>query len=184
MKKKILLLFFCASTVSAAFAQDVITLKSGDEIQALVQEIGTDEVKYKKFDNKTGPTYTLKKSDIFMIKYANGSKDVFANEPTIEIEKTSSFVFDGMQIMSNDLPQKYSWYYAGRNACPSGWRLPSENELWRMCKHKSFISNFNGKEYWSSEEGRYNKGVSVTTNDCENEDRDKWEEYSVRCVKE
>ncbi|GHT58889.1 hypothetical protein FACS18945_5060 [Bacteroidia bacterium] len=64
-----------------AFAQDVITLKSGNEIQALVQEIGIDEVKYKKYDNQEGPSYTLKKSEIFMIKYANGSKDVFANEP-------------------------------------------------------------------------------------------------------
>jgi len=76
-------LFFAACCVSVAstFAQDVITLKSGEEIQALVQEIGDIDVKYKKFDNRNGPTYSLKKSDIFMIRYANGSKDVFTETP-------------------------------------------------------------------------------------------------------
>jgi hypothetical protein len=64
----------CSNVLSA---QDIITLKSGDEIKAKVQEIGTDNVKYKKYDNQNGPTYTLMKSDIFMIKYENGDKDVF-----------------------------------------------------------------------------------------------------------
>ena len=73
--------FFCVSAATV-FAQDIITLKNGDDIQALVQEIGTDEVKYKKFDNPNGPNYTLKKSEIFMIRYENGSKDVFTKQET------------------------------------------------------------------------------------------------------
>ncbi|GHV35311.1 hypothetical protein FACS1894180_7240 [Bacteroidia bacterium] len=56
---------------------DVITKKNGDQINAKVLEIGNDEVKYKKFGNENGPTYTISKSEIFTIKYANGSKDVF-----------------------------------------------------------------------------------------------------------
>jgi|GEM_PF-6140022 len=58
-------------------AQDVIVLKNGDEIKSLVQEVGSDYVKYKKFENQTGPVYTVAISDIFMIKYANGDKDMF-----------------------------------------------------------------------------------------------------------
>ena len=68
--------FFCAVNMAA---QDVITLKNGEDIQSLVQEIGEVDIKYKKFDNPNGPNYTLKKSEIFMIRYANGSKDVFVN---------------------------------------------------------------------------------------------------------
>ena len=81
--KKTFLLFavFCISTASV-FAQDVITLKNGDDIEALVQEIGDVDVKYKKFDNPNGPNYTLKKAEIFMIRYANGSKDVFVDNAT------------------------------------------------------------------------------------------------------
>jgi len=59
---------------------DTIKLKSGEEINAIVSEIGTTEIKYKKCDNKTGPTYSIKKSDILMVTYANGSKDFFGNE--------------------------------------------------------------------------------------------------------
>jgi len=63
-----------------AIAQDVIIFKNGDEIKSIVQEIGQDYIKYKKFDNQTGPVYNLPVSEIFMIKFANGSKEVF-NEP-------------------------------------------------------------------------------------------------------
>ena len=64
----------------SANAQDVITLKNGTDIQALVQEIGEFDVKYKKFENPSGPNYTLKKSDILIIRYENGSKDIFSEE--------------------------------------------------------------------------------------------------------
>ena len=80
-----ILLVFMILFGFGAMAQDVIVLKSGDEIQSLVQEIGTEYVKYKKFDNQAGPVYNVAIKEIFMIKYANGSKDVF-NEP----EKTQS----------------------------------------------------------------------------------------------
>jgi len=78
--KLVTLLAFFILFSFRAVAQDVIVLKSGDEIKSLVQEVGTEYVKYKKFDNQTGPVYNVAISEIFMIKYANGSKDVF-NEP-------------------------------------------------------------------------------------------------------
>jgi uncharacterized protein (TIGR02145 family) len=58
-------------------SQDIIVRKSGDEIQAKVTDIELETVKYKMFSNITGPTYTILKSDVFMIKYENGTKDVF-----------------------------------------------------------------------------------------------------------
>ncbi|MCL2651493.1 MAG: hypothetical protein FWD60_10780 [Candidatus Azobacteroides sp.] len=60
-----------------AVVPDVIILKNGDEVKSIVQEVGTEYVKYKKFDNQTGPVYNMAISEIFMIRYANGSKDVF-----------------------------------------------------------------------------------------------------------
>ncbi|GHT77860.1 hypothetical protein AGMMS50262_19880 [Bacteroidia bacterium] len=56
---------------------DVITLLNGDDINALVQKVGDTDIEYKKWTNKNGPAYTLKKSEIFRICYANGEKDVF-----------------------------------------------------------------------------------------------------------
>jgi hypothetical protein len=62
-------------------AQDIITLKTGDEIEALVQEIGVDVVKYKRYGNTQGPSYSILKTDIFMIRYENGAKDTFGPQP-------------------------------------------------------------------------------------------------------
>jgi hypothetical protein len=69
---------------------DIITFKNGDEVKAIVTEVGTSEVKYKKCDNKNGPLYTMKKSDVFMIKYANGSKDFFGNQVSSSQESNNS----------------------------------------------------------------------------------------------
>jgi len=84
MTKRIFILVVATLlSVAGAWAQDIITLRNGDDIEALVQEIGTDDVKYKKFENPNGPNYTLKKSEIFLIRYANGSKDVFKDEAPV-----------------------------------------------------------------------------------------------------
>ncbi|WP_159038486.1 hypothetical protein [Brumimicrobium mesophilum] len=56
---------------------DVITKVNGDEISAKVLEIEETKIKYKKCDNLDGPTYSLSVSEVFMVKYVNGTKDVF-----------------------------------------------------------------------------------------------------------
>lgn len=61
-------------------AQDLLVYKNGDEQKVKVLEINTGDVKYKKWDNQQGPTYTVLKSELFMVKYQNGSKDVFKDE--------------------------------------------------------------------------------------------------------
>jgi len=58
---------------------DIITLQSGGDIKAIVQSVGEDVIKYKKIDNPTGPTYSVRKSEVFVIKYASGRKSVFSN---------------------------------------------------------------------------------------------------------
>ena len=96
-----------------AFSQDIIVLKNGDDIQAIVQKVGIDEVEYKKFDNPNGPNYTLKKSDIFSIKFVNGSKDVFtesaptapepaANQPEIQSRRDSNIDYAAFTRLRDD----------------------------------------------------------------------------------
>ena len=55
-------LIFCITNISKA--QDSLIMKSGEVIQAKVIEINTAEVKYKKFDNLTGPLYSILKSEL------------------------------------------------------------------------------------------------------------------------
>ena len=76
LRKVVAIAIFFAGSVSI-FGQDIIIMKNGSEIQVVVQEVGIDKVMYKRFDNQSGPTFAAKKSEIFMIKYENGNKDVF-----------------------------------------------------------------------------------------------------------
>jgi hypothetical protein len=59
-----------------ANAQDIITKKNGQEVQAKVLELTPDLVIYKRTDNPDGPTVSVYKQEVFMIKYANGVKDI------------------------------------------------------------------------------------------------------------
>jgi hypothetical protein len=55
---------------------DIIVCKNGDEIEAKVLEIGIKEIKYKRCDNEQGPTISILNSNVVMIKYPNGTKDI------------------------------------------------------------------------------------------------------------
>lgn len=61
-------------------SNDIIITKQKEQIQAKVMEIGTDVVKYKRADNIEGPVYSISKSAIVSIMYANGTVDIFGNE--------------------------------------------------------------------------------------------------------
>lgn len=91
MRKVVVIAICLAGSSVTMFAQDIIIMKDGNEIQAIVIEVGIDEVRYKRFDNQEGPDYLLRKLDIFMIRYENGSKDVFNTivslTPTPEVEQ-------------------------------------------------------------------------------------------------
>ena len=93
MKREFALIIIAVIAAINSFGQDVITKKTGDEIQAKVSEVGSIEIKYKKFDNLEGPTFAILKSDVFMIKYENGTKDVFNETPVTKSENGNSTVY-------------------------------------------------------------------------------------------
>ena len=74
--KKLMLITIVMFQFVAVHSQDIIIKKSGDEIQSKVIEVGTSEIKYKKFENQDGPTYAIHKNEVFKIKYENGFEDV------------------------------------------------------------------------------------------------------------
>lgn len=81
-------------------AQDVITTKDGADIQAKILEITQTEVKYKKQSNPEGPTYTINKSDVLIIRYNNGEKDIFKDAPEKNDYKpnTNKPIVEGMRF--------------------------------------------------------------------------------------
>jgi len=72
---KNLILFFILVAIQHLSAQDSIFKRNKDIIAAKIEEVNPTEIKYKKLENLSGPLYLLAKSEIFRIKYSNGSVD-------------------------------------------------------------------------------------------------------------
>jgi len=77
MKKLIILILFPLLAFTQNENCDNIIYRNGEEVFGNVSEISSQFIKYKKCDNLNGPMYSLEKSKILMIKYKNGTKDVF-----------------------------------------------------------------------------------------------------------
>ena len=58
-------------------AQDVIVKRDGSTILSKVLEVNQNDIKYKKFSNQQGPTYTIDKAEVMSINYEGGDKDAF-----------------------------------------------------------------------------------------------------------
>lgn len=103
MKILFIAIVFVLSSVLTLKAQDIITTNEGKDIQAKILEVTPTEVKYKKFNNLDGPTFTMLKSDILIVRYENGENDVFTN--TKHKSNTTETVIAGMKY------REYKKYY-------------------------------------------------------------------------
>ena len=74
---KRLLLLIAVSCAVVVHAQDVIVKKDGSTILSKVLEVNQLDIKYKKFSNQNGPTYTINKLEVTAINYEGGEKDTF-----------------------------------------------------------------------------------------------------------
>jgi hypothetical protein len=81
MKKLFIILFFVSGFIPS-FSQDEMTFRTGETLKAKIIEVGSVDIVYKKAENLSGPSYTVSKDKVFMIKYENGTKDVFGTEKT------------------------------------------------------------------------------------------------------
>lgn len=85
--------FFIVSANTDCISQDIITTKSGEDILAKVLEVNPSEIKYKKYGNDESPLYTILKSDLVMIRYDDGTKDIF----TVAQAPTENMVMKGQR---------------------------------------------------------------------------------------
>lgn len=70
--------------VSAA-AQDFVTKRNGEDIAAIVDEVGPDYVRFRLWDEPDGVVYTVLKNELLMIRYATGRNEVFDQTPSIAV---------------------------------------------------------------------------------------------------
>jgi len=67
-------------------AQDLLILKSGEEIKADIIEEGSDIIKYRDFIDPGGPLYSISKDKVATIKYRKGYKNVINEQAGEQIQ--------------------------------------------------------------------------------------------------
>lgn len=97
--RKIIIIMLLLSGYSAT-AQDLIIKMDKKEIKAKVLEVSEDVIKYKKFEKLDGPTYSIKREEVFMIIYKDGSKEYM-----LEGEMNTQSIITG-----NHQPYKLKYY--------------------------------------------------------------------------
>ena len=83
MKRLIMLISALAFFAVSAAAQDFVTKRNGEDIAAIVDEVGPDYVRFRLWDEPEGVTYTMLKNEILMIRYATGRNEVFDQKQSL-----------------------------------------------------------------------------------------------------
>ena len=105
LNKRVVILCLIVLCFANNKAQDKLTLNNGDEVNAKVLEITDSEIKFKKSDNLTGPTRVINKSDVFSIKYENGTKDFFGFTPKSPEEHNTTTGYETVSKETKSNPQ-------------------------------------------------------------------------------
>ena len=161
----------CISFPTNISCDDIIYLKDGAEIEGKVIEVSETQIIYILCGDDTNEQEVVSKSKVFMIKYSNGTKEMFntiAFKAENDISKHGYFIdtrdstrYKTIQIgeqiwfaenLKYKIPKqtkyikykeiindslKHGIYYtweAACNACPSGWHLPSQDDIVILAK--------------------------------------------------
>lgn len=92
MKKTLMTAVAVLVTAISAYSQDILVMTDGNNIEAIVTEVASSYIKYKRFDYQNGPVFTVEKDRISQIRYQNGSVDVFKEQ---EPERHETSATDG-----------------------------------------------------------------------------------------
>jgi len=113
MKQYVLTIIAITLTWTYSFSQDVITTKSGKNIQAKVIEVGLTEIKYKMVNNLDGPIYSILKSDVIMTRYENGIVELYKEDQKPGTPEQASPSNDSMLKQGMADAAKYYKSYTG-----------------------------------------------------------------------
>lgn len=124
-------------SIGMACAQDIITTKDGSDIQARILEVTNSEVKYKRFSNLEGPTFTISKSDILIIRYENGENEVFKESDNRQAPAQNRY--NQPQHQSRNTPNnRYRQNAYGPN---------TDAEIWEGMRYKEYSSLYDARYY-------------------------------------
>ncbi|MBI3502109.1 MAG: hypothetical protein HY063_09960 [Bacteroidetes bacterium] len=100
--------------IKTGLGPDLITKKDGSILKAKVSEVGTDEVKFKLYNETEGPTMTLAKSEIKTVTIDGQivyeyKEDPYSISNRAILDKTSVLKFHFFSPLSHHLAFTYEW---------------------------------------------------------------------------
>lgn len=111
MRAYLFLLSFLALLIAGKTqAQDIIMLMSGDEVKAKVKEVTLTEIIYRHPDSLQQANRSVPKTQVFMIKYANGAKELM--KPSGSEESTSTVIRTPQQLYEQGRQDARKYYKA------------------------------------------------------------------------
>jgi hypothetical protein len=74
--------YSCVTIAARRYADSCerMLMRDGREIMARVLVISASEIRYKRCDMSEGPDFVVRRGQVFMIEYLNGSKEYFKEE--------------------------------------------------------------------------------------------------------
>ena len=116
--ESLLLVVLLVCSAGTAVAQDVILKKDNTTVLSKVIEVTSTEIKYKKWSNQDGPTYSIDRSEVTSINYQNGDVDKFNDNAAITPAPQPTVTYPQVQTpttQSQPAPEKpKSPYSRGR----------------------------------------------------------------------
>ena len=114
-KVVIILILMCSAAIRG-YAQDVILLKNGNELNGKVIETSLNEIKYRKAENINGPLISIATENVYSIKYENGIIDTINHTLKINEEvnkKNQEVIVDTTKTKRKSINKTEAILYAG-----------------------------------------------------------------------
>jgi len=86
-----ILFFMCIAAVKVVAQTDTLITKNKEKIPCKITEVNENEVKYKKASYMDGPSYTMDKTKLTYIIYANGEKELI-KEDELSVNQTAEII--------------------------------------------------------------------------------------------
>lgn len=140
--RKLISIFLACAFVLTVSAQDVITMRDGSAVKAKVLELLTNEVKYKRWDNQSGPTYTVANVKIEKILFADGNEQTFTHseyngsakstpqpaDENLSVAETAKNASQQVIGMREKVLDKHV-FFGGKFGVGANWNSSSKNEI-------------------------------------------------------
>lgn len=104
------LVFFLSGIFEFANAQDVLVLKSGKEMKVIITEETSEVIKYREYEDASGPLYSIYKTKVESVKYSKKARNTKEDQParnvepktTAEQQNSSTLIVKKRYIIQND----------------------------------------------------------------------------------